>query len=193
MIISKRKLFILMTVLLAIVFSLTYYICDRYITKPIVEKENAIVVNNYDEDNNLSDETIVCLYSGDIKEEEISLGDLKKKLGINDDIDKVELSKKLKDEGYALVLTADNELTFKKDPSQTVKPDKYYIGEKDGYLAIYKTDKNGTLMIENKEDIYSDNKKIDSLTPADITKIKNFQFEYDNKEDAEENISEFLS
>ncbi|WP_294371834.1 hypothetical protein [uncultured Clostridium sp.] len=193
MIISKRKLFILMTVLLAIVFSLTYYLCDRYITKPIVEKENAIVVNNYDEDNNLSDETIVCLYSGDIKEEEISLGDLKKKLGINDDIDKAELSKKLKDEGYALVLTADNELTFKKDPSQTVKPDKYYIGEKDGYLAIYKTDKNGTLMIENKEDIYSDNKKIDSLTPADITKIKNFQFEYDNKEDAEENISEFLS
>lgn len=193
MIISKRKLFILMTVLLAIVFSLTYYLCDRYITKPIVEKENAIVVNNYDEDNNLSDETIVCLYSGDIKEEEMSLGDLKKKLGINDDIDKAELSKKLKDEGYALVLTADNELTFKKDPSQTVKPDKYYIGEKDGYLAIYKTDKNGTLMIENKEDIYSDNKKIDSLTPADITKIKNFQFEYDNKEDAEENISEFLS
>lgn len=191
MIMNKKRMFVVMTVLLAIIFSLTYYFCDKYITKPIVEKENATVVNN-DSSNDLSDETKVCLYSGDVKEDELSLGDLKKQLNIGDDLTETELSKALKDKGYVLVLTSEKELTFKRDPSQTVKPNKYYIGEKDGYLAIYKTDENGTLLIENSDDVYNDRKTIDSLTPADITKIKNFKYEYDTKEEAEENLSEFL-
>ena len=190
MIMNKKRMFVVMTVLLAIIFSLTYYFCDKYITKPIVEKENATVVNN-DSSNDLSDETKVCLYSGDVKEDELSLGDLKKQLNIGDDLTETELSKALKDKGYVLVLTSEKELTFKRDPSQTVKPNKYYIGEKDGYLAIYKTDENGTLLIENSDDVYNDRKTIDSLTPADITKIKNFKYEYDTKEEAEENLSEF--
>lgn len=192
MIMNKKRMFVVMTVLLAIIFSLTYYFCDKYITKPIVEKENATVVNN-DSSNDLSDETKVCLYSGDVKEDELSLGDLKKQLNIGDDLTETELSKALKDKGYVLVLTSEKELTFKRDPSQTVKPNKYYIGEKDGYLAIYKTDENGTLLIENSDDVYNDRKTMDSLTPADITKIKNFKYEYDTKEEAEENLSEFLS
>lgn len=192
MIMNKKRMFVVMTVLLAIIFSLTYYFCDKYITKPIVEKENATVVNN-DSSNDLSDETKVCLYSGDVKEDELSLGDLKKQLNIGDDLTETELSKALKDKGYVLVLTSEKELTFKRDPSQTVKPNKYYIGEKDGYLALYKTDENGTLLIENSDDVYNDRKTIDSLTPADITKIKNFKYEYDTKEEAEENLSEFLS
>lgn len=190
---NKRRIFVIMTIILAIIFSLTYYLCDRYITKPIIEKENATVVKNNDSNSDLPDETKVCLYSGDIKEDELSLGELKKDLNISDDLNESELSKELRDKGYVLVLTSDKELTFKRDPSQTVKPNKYYIGEKDGYFAIYKTDENGTLMIEKDEDVYRDSKKIDSLTPADITKIKNFEFEYDTKEDAEENLSEFLS
>ena len=190
---KKRRMFVIMTIILAIIFSLTYYLCDKYITKPITEKENATVVNNNDSNRDLSDETKVCLYSGDIKEDELSLGELKKQLNISDDLNESELSKELKNKGYVLVLTSDKELNFKRDPSQTVKPNKYYIGEKDGYLAIYKTDDSGTLMIEKDEDIYRDSKKIDNLTPGDITKIKNFEYEYDNKEDAEENLSEFLS
>lgn len=191
-IMNKKRIFAIMTILLVIIFSLTYYFCDKYITKPIIDKENATVVND-DSGDNLSDETKVCLYSGDVKEEELSLGDLEKQLNIGDDLNQAELSNALKDKGYVLVLTSEKELTFKRDPSQTVKPNKYYIGEKDGYLAIYKTDENGTLLIENSEDIYKNSKTIDSLTPADITKIKNFKYEYDTKEDAEENLSEFLS
>ena len=193
MVMSKKKIFILMTLLLAIIFSLTYYLCDKYITKPIIDKENATVVKNNNLNDDLSDETRVCLYSGDIKEDELSLGDLKKELNISEDLSVTDLSKSLKDKGYVLVLTSDKELTYKRDPSQTVKPDKYYIGEKDGYLAVYKTDSNGILQIEKDEDIYRDSKKIDGLTPADISKIKNFEFEYDNKDEAEEKLSEFLS
>lgn len=193
MVMSKKKIFILMTLLLAIIFSLTYYLCDKYITKPIIDKENATVVKNNNLNDDLSNETRVCLYSGDIKEDELSLGDLKKELNISEDLSVTDLSKSLKDKGYVLVLTSDKELTYKRDPSQTVKPDKYYIGEKDGYLAVYKTDSNGILQIEKDEDVYRDSKKIDGLTPADISKIKNFEFEYDNKDEAEEKLSEFLS
>ena len=193
MVMSKKKIFILMTLLLAIIFSLTYYLCDKYITKPIIDKENATVVKNNNLNDDLSNETRVCLYSGDIKEDELSLGDLKKELNISEDLSVTDLSKSLKDKGYVLALTSDKELTYKRDPSQTVKPDKYYIGEKDGYLAVYKTDSNGILQIEKDEDIYRDSKKIDGLTPADISKIKNFEFEYDNKDEAEEKLSEFLS
>ena len=193
MIVNKKRMFIGMTILLAIIFSLTYYLCDKYITKPITEKENATVVNGSGSDGDLSDETKICLYSGDVKEDELSLGYVQKHLNISDDWNESELTKAWRHKGYVSFLTADKELTFKRDPSQTVKPNKYYIGEKDGYLAIYKTNENGTLLIENDSDVYKDSKTIDSLTPADITKIKNFKFEYDNKEDAEENLSEFLS
>ncbi|MGN0144343.1 MAG: hypothetical protein ACI398_05125 [Clostridium sp.] len=191
---SKKRMFIVMTLLLAIIFSLTYYLCDKYISKrPSVEKDNARVVEKTDTEDDLSNETKICLYSGEIKEEELSLGDLKKQLNLSDDLSETELSKALRDKGYVLVLTSEKELTYKRDPSQTVKPNKYYIGEKDGYFVIYKTDENGTLMIENDESVYKDYKKVDSLTPADITKIKNFEFEYDTKDEAEENLSEFLS
>lgn len=192
--VSKRKMFVVMTVLLAIIFSITYYLCDKYMSKrPSIEKDNAQVVDKINTENDLSDETKICLYSGEVKEDELSLGDLKKQLNLSDDLSKAELSKALKDKGYALVLTSEEELTYKRDPSQSVKPNKYYIGEKDGYFAIYKTDENGTLMLENDESVYKDYKKVDSLTPADITKIKNFEFEYDTKDEAEENLSEFLS
>lgn len=192
--VSKRKMFVVMTLLLAIIFSLTYYLCDKYISKrPRTEMDNAQVVDKINTESDLSDETKICLYSGEVKEEELSLGDLKKQLNLSDDLSEAELSKALKDKGYALVLTSEKELTYKRDPSQSVKPNKYYIGEKDGYFAIYKTDENGTLMLENDESVYKDYKKVDSLTPADITKIKNFEFEYDTKDEAEENLSEFLS
>ena len=84
-------------------------------------------------------------------------------------------------------------MTYKRDVSKSIKPNKYYIGEKDGFLAIYKTDNDGTLLIENSEDVYSNNKKVDNLRESDKNKIKNFEFEYDTKEDAEEGLSEFLS
>jgi hypothetical protein len=49
------------------------------------------------------------------------------------------------------------------------------------------------LAIENSEDVYSNNKKVDSLREGDKQKIKNFEFEYNSKDEAEEGISEFLS
>ncbi len=190
--INKRKLLISMTIILALIFSITYYLSDKYISNKNA-KNNATVASGTNNNNSLSDSTKVYLFAGEKKEKESTIADLKKELNIDGNLTQTELSKVLKDKGYALEVESNGEMTFKRDISKSVKPNKYYIGEKDGFLAIYKTDNDGTLLIENSEDVYSDNKKVSSLRELDKNKINNFEFEFDSKEDAEESLSEFLS
>lgn len=190
--ISKKKLFISMTIILALIFSLTYYLSDIYLTNKNAENNTtkAVEINKDDE---LNDNTKIYLYAGEKKEKEATLAELKKELNIDGNLTQTELSKALKDKGYVLEIESNGEMTYKRDISKSVKPNKYYIGEKDQYLAIFKTDDNGTLSIENSEDVYSNSKKVDNLREIDKNKIKNFELEYDSKEDAEESLSEFLS
>ncbi|OOM76034.1 hypothetical protein CLPUN_28820 [Clostridium puniceum] len=190
--ISKKKLFIGMVIILAFIFGITYYLSDKYITNKNL-KYNAVEASEINKNNKLSDNTKIYLFSGEKKEKELTIAELKKELNIDGNLTKGELSKALSEKGYVLELNADGEMTYKKDNSKSVKPNKYYIGEKDGFLAIYKTDKDGILLIENNEDIYLNNKKVNNLREMDKNKIKNFEFEYDSKEEAEENLSEFLS
>ncbi|MFW2487688.1 hypothetical protein ACN077_03815 [Clostridium chromiireducens] len=190
--VNKKKLFIGMTMVLALIFFITYYLSDKYITNKNA-RNNAVTASEINKNNELSDNTKIYLFSGETKEKELTLADLKKELNINKNLSAAELSKALKEKGYVLEIQANGEMTYKKDLSKVVKPNKYYIGEKDGYLAIYKTDNDGTLLIEKKEDVYSDNKKVDNLRELDKDKIKNFELEFDTKDDAEESLSEFLS
>lgn len=189
--INKKKLFIGMAMILVLIFFVTYYLSDKYIVNKNLK--NAVEASEINKNKQLSDNTKIYLFSGEKKEKELTISELKKELNIDGNLTKGELSKALSDKGYVLELNANGEMTYKKDISKALKPNKYYIGEKDGFLAIYKTDKDGILLIENNEDVYSDNKKVDSLREIDKNKIKNFEFEYDSKEDAEENLSEFLS
>ncbi|WP_297420815.1 hypothetical protein [Clostridium sp.] len=189
---NKKKLFISMAITLALIFFITYYLSDRYIANKNV-KNNTVTTSEINKDNQLSDNTKIYLFSGEKKEKELTLAELKKELNIDKNLTVAELSKALKDNGYVLEISSNGEMTYKKDLSKVVKPNKYYIGEKDGYLAIYKTDNNGTLLIENSNDVYSDNKKVDNLSELDKDKIKNFKLEFNSKDDAEESLSEFLS
>lgn len=191
--INKRKLFISITMILALIFSLTYCFADRYLmNKRNAEKQNTAVATQNTE-KNLEDDTKVCLISGEKTDDELTLKELEAKYNLNSNITLNSLCTELKQKGYELDGVDDSKLIFKKEEEYSVKPDKYYIGEKDGYLAIYKTDENANLFIEKDADVYRDNKKVDNLTQDDKNKIKNFEFEYDNKDDAEEDLSEFLS
>ncbi|SJU64189.1 Uncharacterised protein [Clostridioides difficile] len=82
---------------------------------------------------------------------------------------------------------------FKRDTSNALEPNKYYIGEKDGYLAIYQTDEKGNASIKNSEDVFLDNKPIENLRDVDKSKIKNFELKYNTKDEAEESVSELIS
>jgi hypothetical protein len=190
--ITKKKLFIGILITLVLIFSITYYLSDRYVNNK-TPKDNSVVASGTDKNGELNDNTKIYLSSGQAKQKELTLAELKKELNLDGNLTIAELSKELKDKGYTLEIEANGEMTYKKDNSKSLKPNKYYIGEKDGYLAIYKTDENGKLLIENSNDVYSNSKKVDTLSDIDKEKIKNFELEYNSKEDAEENLSEYLS
>jgi flagellar biogenesis protein FliO len=190
--INKKKLFIWMVIILALIFSITYYFSNKYITNKNTQN-NSVRASETDKSQELSDNLKICLVSGEKKEKVLTLAELKKELNLDSNLTEAELSKELKNKGYVLEVQENGEMTYKKDSSKSVKPNKYYIGEKDGYLAIYKTNENGTLLIENSNDVYTNSKKIESLNDIDKNKIENFELEYNTKDDAEENLSEFLS
>jgi hypothetical protein len=192
-VINKKKLFIGMVIILALIFSITYYVSNRYITNKNVPDNSVRAANDSDKSDELNDSTKICLFSGGKKEKESTLAELKTELNLDKNLTKAELSKELKDKGYVLEIESNGEMSYKKDSLKSVKPNKYYIGEKNGYLAIYKTDEDGTLLIENSNDVYSSSKKVDSLRDIDKNKIINFELEYNSKEDAEESLSEYLS
>ena len=189
----KKKILISMTIALALIFSITYYLCDIYITNNTIgnqANESTQVNSNKSE---LDDSIKVSLFAGEKKENELTIADIKEELNIDYELTEIELAEALKDKGYALDVEANGELVFKRDPSKALESNKYYIGEKDGFLAIYKTDDKGTPLIESDEDVFTENKMVDSLGKVERNKIKNFEFKYSSKEEAEENLSEFIS
>lgn len=190
--VNKRKLFIFITISLALIFTLTYCIADIYMMKKKAEKENTAVATQNTE-KNIADDMKICLMSGDNTDEELSLKDLREKYNLDSALTINKICSALKEIGYELEDAGESELTFKREASKSVNPNKYYIGEKEGYLAIYKSDDNGNLFIEKDSDVYKDHKKVEMLPEDDKTKISNFDLEYDTKEDAEEDLSEFLS
>lgn len=192
--ITKKRLFIGIVIILALIFSITYYVSSKYISNKNIQNNSVRAEDSESiKSDELNDSTKICLFSGGIKEKELTLAELKKELNLDNNLTQAELSKELRDKGYVLEIESNGEMSYKKDSSKSVKPNKYYIGEKDGYLAIYKTDGNGTLLIENSNDVYTTSKKVDSLQDIDKNKIKNFELEYNSREDAEESLSEYLS
>ena len=190
--VNKRKLFVFITISLALIFTLTYCIADIYMMKKKAEKENTAVATQNTE-KNIADDMKICLMSGDNIDEDLSLKDLREKYNLDSALTINKLCSALKEIGYELEDAGESELTFKREASKSVNPNKYYIGEKEGYLAIYKSDDNGNLFIEKDSDVYKDHKKVEMLPEDDKTQISNFDLEYDTKEDAEEDLSEFLS
>lgn len=192
--ITKKRLFIGIVIILALIFSITYYVSSKYISNKNFQNNSVRAeISDTDKSDELNDSTKICLFSGGMKQKELTLAELKKELNLDNNLTQAELSKELRDKGYVLEIASNGEMSYKKDSSKSVKPNKYYIGEKDGYLAIYKTDENGTLLIENSNDVYSNSKKVDSLQDIDKNKIKNFELEFNSRDDAEESLSEYLS
>ncbi|MGN2368859.1 hypothetical protein ACTFJW_02220 [Clostridium cagae] len=190
---NKKKLSVICILMLAIIFSLTYYLVDKSVNNKNLLQTSQEKVNTDVEINKLEDSVKVVLFAGDKKESDMTVAQIKQQLNIDGDLTKEELIKILKNSGYALDLTSNSQIMFKRDTSNALEPNKYYIGEKDGYLAIYQTDEKGNASIKNSEDVFLDNKPIENLRDVDKSKIKNFELEYNTKDEAEESVSELIS
>ncbi|SHE53983.1 hypothetical protein [Clostridium fallax] len=175
-----------------IVFILSYNISNKFYGNN--QGEDKAV--NTEVETKLSENTLIVLKNKQnlkndpIVEKQFSVEKLKENMGLKEDITKEKIIKYYSYSDYKLVEDNKNQLVFLKDSSQKLVANKYYVGEKEGYLTIYKTNKNGDLIIENeKTDIFKDIRKINDVNEDIQEDIKNFKKQFDSKEEAEEYIS----
>ncbi len=179
-------------VLLGMCFSLSYLITD-WITKP--KYENALEEKTvYNSTEVLEDNTTIALMIGDSIDKEQSLKDFKEENNIQVDVNQQFLIDFLDDSGYKLEALSDDRIVFSKENSDnTLIAGKYYLGEKDGYFAIYKTDENGKAFIESESDVFRDYKKVNTIPIAAEEEIKSFKHYYDSKEEALERLAGYMN
>lgn len=120
----------------------------------------------------------------------VSAFELKQKLG--NKVQKSELEDFYAKEGYALYSFDKNEIIFVKEVDSNFEPNKYYLGVENGFIAIFKSDTNGKLIIEDKVNDVT-KKSIESLPEGDRRILKNYELKFDTKEEAEEQLTEFQS
>ena len=167
---------------LVISFFGSYFITNR-LTNPkyvsdTTEKEKTV----YNNTKALDDDMIVVLMNQGVVEKEQSISEFKKENSISSEINQQFIVNFFEANGYNLEELQDERVVFSKDGTTNVlQPNKYYIGEKDGYFAIYKTDNEGNLTIENENDVYRNSRSIDFLQG------------YDTKDEAIEKLTAYIS
>ncbi|WP_411681046.1 hypothetical protein [Clostridium thailandense] len=197
----KKRTFLLVFLTISI-FSLSYYICINKL-KTIGIRNNNYKMNSSNKDKEMGslatnsnndvivarDSTILFKVqyskSGDvIVEKEESVGSLagKKK----DDVEAI-----YKNDGYEVQSINSSQVVLMKKVD-SYAPNKYVLGIKDGYVAIYKTDKDGNMFIENEKRDITDI-KIDKLKQADIQLLNKGDkyFQCDTREDAEARLEDY--
>ena len=185
---QKAAMLVSFISLLAICFCLSYFITD-YITDPNRDITNAEAQNEtvYSENNKYLDDNIyVMLKTNDNIDMAENLINLKSKL---------DLSEELSTQGYVLSEWDNNKLVYTRDAAVNTskfKSDKYYLGEENGFISLFKTDSNGNI-IESEKKVYSDSKPLSNLPEIDQNYIKEHKFSFDTKEEALQKLSEMIS
>jgi len=196
---NKRKLIsviILSSLFLVLVFAGTYVGVSKYIhNKYKVEQEQIKEEQLLNEkDKSLKDSITLIFKNNDKVEKSMKLKDYKSENSITGDINREELLNKLENKNYSLEKEGEEQMVFSRSTVKKLTPNSYYLGEKDGYFAIYKADSTGKPTIEDEsKDVFKNYKMVKELSDLDQEKIVNFEFSFTTKEDAEEKLSEFLS
>ncbi|MGL5066759.1 MAG: hypothetical protein ACRC6T_02875 [Sarcina sp.] len=118
----------------------------------------------------------------------VTVSELKKALKV-ENIEQEELIKVLSTKGYEKTKKGENSISFSKVLGSGLTPNKYYIGDKDGYIAMFKTDENGKAFIEKENDV-SFLRTTDFPDP-DIERITTFAREFDTREECEEVLDSY--
>ena len=194
---NKKKIIIsLVSIGIIGLFFLSYKISNKYLGTD--DSKERTVSNSIK--NTLKDDMKIVLKvqkgeNTDPKiEEEFTVKDLKKDLDVASDIQKDALIKYYAYSNYQLESEEEEKMVFIKKEKSNITANKYYVGEKDGYFAIYKASDKGELIIEDeKTDVFSERRKIDTIKEETQKSIKEFKHEFDSKEEAEEFISSLAS
>lgn len=193
---KKIYLAIFVLSLLAITFLSSYYLTDYLINPSLRVENNSKDKTVYKEGSNyLNDDILVTLITGDNIDYSNTLANIKNTFNIADKVNLSSLTQFFSNKEYLLSKWDDSALIYTREVDDALSkllPNKYYLGEEDGYISIFKTDKNGAI-IQSEKRIYNEYKTIDSLPKSDQELIINNNFNYDNKEDALMKLSEMVS
>ena len=194
--INKKLAIISGIIVFAIVgcFFATYFITDRLTNPKYVKNNNEEEQTVYNNTKALDDNMMLILMNEGVIEKEQSISEFKKENFISSEISQQFIVNFFEANGYSLEELQDEKVVFNKDGTTNVlQPNKYYIGEKDGYFAIYKSDAEGKLTIENEEDVYRNSRPINFLKGEDLDEIKNLKNCYDTKDEAIEKLTAYIS
>lgn len=186
---NKVTLFI---VLLIVCFFSTYFIVDRLTNsknKDVNDNQSKTTVYNT---NSLSDDMKIILKVDGIVETSETLKEFKLDNNI-DNVNEQFLVDYYASKGYSVESLSEKKVVLNKDEEVILEPNKYYLGEKDGYFAIYKSDENGKVFIEDESDVYRSSKMVNTIPKDDQEAIKSFKFGYDTKDEAKEILSGYIS
>lgn len=190
-----KKYILVIAIIVTCLFSMSFLAFNKYLNnkKEIIEEENQATLAK-EKEKPLDNSIKITLYKDDAKEQQSTLKELKNSLGLSDDLNEKELSEVLSKKGYELDGVYDNEIIYKRLAEDSIEPDMYYIGECDGWIAIYVSDKDGKLTISNpQQDIMNEGKKFKDLPKNDQEIIKNRDLKFKTRDEAEEKISELIS
>lgn len=196
---KKKILLIFSTVGFAIIiFFISYNVTLRYynennndISREVEQSVNSSNANEVNENVKI----ILKTKTKDNKtlvEKSLTFEDLKKIIG-KDKIQREDIESYYSKLNYTIEFLNEKTIVLIRDITNiTLNPNKYYLGEKEGFIALFKTDEKGNPKIEDdKNDIST--KKVTDLSDIDKNKIIHFQKEYNTKEEAEEDLSQYTS
>ena len=189
---QKSAILVAIVTLLAISFCGSYYITNYLTRNKNAETKNKNVFAN---NEYLNDDIFITLKTNDNVDMIDNFFNIKKKLNLKEKLTEGELSVELSKEGYKLSEKDEKKLTYIRDKeikSNVLESNKYYLGEDNGYISIFKTDNNGKI-IESEKKVYTDSKPISNLPETDQSYIKEHKFSFDSKDEALQKLSEMIS
>lgn len=194
---KKNLVYIFASVAIICICSiLTYVVADR-LTNPKYAEDNQFSEEGklvYNATEKLNDNFGVILMSGEEVVTEQSLSQFKSDNNISVDVTEQFLISYLEAQNYKLEAIDHEKIVFKKEIiEEALVPNKFYLGEKDGYFAIYKTDNSGRPFIESDSDIFKEYKMVNTIPVSAEEDIKSFKHYYDSKSEALERLAGYLN
>lgn len=90
---------------------------------------------------------------------------------------------------YEIIDFNDKSIILKELGGKDFEPNMYYIGERDGYITVFKSDDKGSLFVENESLDISD-KKVESLPVSDRELVVNYELKSNDREEVQDILSE---
>ena len=164
-----------------------------YAEKWASEKPEDTVTVNATKDA-INDNMKIIKETNSSKDDEIKVSDFKEEFELSGALNIDDISEVLANEGYEYKTKDESAIYYtrkKEYTNENLEPNKYYLGEYEGKLAILKAGEDGKAFLEAKED--QTNKDVNSLREEDQKNIRSFTEKFASKEDAKEAITDYTS